>query len=183
MTEEGDDWSVLVFECAVDRWGLILAGLFELVDNMEEGILPHFKVSAAIPGKVLIISFRVFRNPLNENTIKDRLEKYAREQGLNYAIDPNVGESFGDYHHWIRCGDKNPRWVRKRCEALTHLSRLVVFLAQNSLDDWGTRLEMGHLTINMLGMREATVLESREAYFKDFVTNFIGTIPKAFKLP
>jgi hypothetical protein len=181
LTEEGNSWTVMVFRCTVDEWGRILTDLFELIDNIEEGCLPHYKVSAAIPRRILFISFRVLRDPIDENLVKKVLNKYALKNGIDYSLDPKKGEKYGNYHNWIRHSNKVPKWVRERCQALTHLSRLAILLSKNKILDFNVRRDMVHLAVNMLGMREATTLESQEAYFRDFITGGFVVIPKAAK--
>lgn len=171
-TENGNNWSVFVFKCLNHDWHHVLIDLFELIEQIDEADIPHFSVRYGTPK--LTISFRILRDETHERLLEEKIAEFMDKKGIKYRINPEGKNHFGHCHAWIRKDKKNPKWPRKRCEALNRLSRFVVSIAEDDLFDPENRFEWGHLTINMLGLQESIV--GRGAAFTDMITGKISGV-------
>lgn len=165
-TENGDNWTVAVLECTVNKLRPVLNGLFDKVDALPGIEIPHFSWR----GPMGIISFRVLRDPKISDSVANGISDWLRQHGVDFVIDPTIDQKLGGSHKWIRHGEKNPHWNRNRCEFLSQLSRLVVSAAKSGLFEACDRAEFAHMAVNMLFLQEATVLGSNRAYYLDVLT-------------
>lgn len=164
-TEIGDNWSVFFFECPTNMLRRVLIDLFQHVRKIDEARIPHFMVRECAFTQSVGISFRVLRNKSNEKIVDSKLAKFFEKEKLQYQKDPE-----GNRHAWLGKGTTNPKWNRKRCEALHQLSCLVVFLAQNDIYSANDRCHFAHYAVNMLALQEATVLGSNQVMFLDIIS-------------
>jgi len=169
-TEEGNNWTVVVFDCPSNRLNRILVDLFACVEHVKEAKLPHFTIRYTVFSRYVTISFRVLRDQASAQIVERKLTEFMQQEALEHRIDPEGTNHFAQCHAWIRKGETNRKWNDKRCRALNRLSCFVVSLAEDSLFDPDDRIEMGHLAVNMLLLQEATVPGSNRAYYVDFVT-------------
>jgi len=169
-TENGDNWTVAVLKCGVNELRPVLNGLFDKVDSLPGIEVPHFTLRWYDAGTIVIVSFRVLRDPEISDSVANGISDSLRQHGPNFAIDPTMDQELGEFHAWIRHGEKNPHWHRNRCELLSQLSRLAASAAKSDIFEACDRAELAHLTVNMLFLQEATVLGSNAAYYLDVLT-------------
>lgn len=182
-TEEGNNWTVAVFNCLSDELERILVDLFACIGQIKEAKIPHFTVRYTVFSKYVTISFRVLRDQAFAQVVEQELKRFMKQEALQHRINPWGTDRFAKSHAWIHKGETNPKWNKKRCQALNRLSRFVVSLAQDSLFDPDDRIEMGHLAINMLALQEATVPGSNGAYYVDFITGKVKGQYLTFQIP
>lgn len=159
-TENGDNWSVFFFECPTNRVRKVLVDLFLHIQKIEEARIPHFMNRQFAVTQHVGISLRVLRNQDDAKSVDGKLAKFFEEEKLQYQKDPR-----GNRHAWLRKGETNSKWNRKRCEALHQLSNLVVFLAQNDIFNTNDRCHFAHYAVNVLVLQEATVPGSNQVFF------------------
>jgi hypothetical protein len=180
-TENGDNWTVVIFKCGVNELRPVLDRLFGKADSLPEVEIPHFTLRWFDIGTIVTVSFRLLRCPEISDFIASRISYSLRQAGLSLAIDPSVDEELGEFHAWICHGGKNPFWNRNRCELLSQLSRLAVSAAKSDVFEACDRSLLAHLAVNMLFLQEATVPGTNAAYHLDVLTGqFCGpyqTIP------
>jgi hypothetical protein len=169
-TENGDNWTVVVFKCGVNELRPVLDGLFAKADSLHGIEIPHFTVRWFHVGTMMIVSFRLLRHPEISESVASGISDSLRHAGLNFAVDPSVDQELGEFHTWIRHGGENPFWNRDRCELLSQLSRLVASAARLDVFEARDRSLLAHLTVNMLFLQEATVLGSNASYHLDILT-------------
>jgi len=182
-TEDGNNWTVMVFDCPSDELNRVLVDLFARVEQIKEAKIPHFTVRFGAFGKHVTISFRVLRNQAVAESVEDELNKFMHSKGLLYRIDPEGTGHFAQCHAWIHKGEINQKWNNKRCQMLNGLSRFVVSLAENSVFDPDCRIEMAHLAVNMLALQEATVPGSNSAYYLDLVAGRVQGPYLTYQIP
>jgi hypothetical protein len=183
VTEEGKNWTVMVFDCPSDRLKRILVDLFGHIEKIKEAKIPHFTIRETVFSKYVTISFRVLRNQVSTQRVEQELKNFMEQEALQYQIDPVGNDHFAKCHAWIHKDETNTKWNQKRCQALNQLSLFVVSLAQNSLFDLDDRIDMGHLAINMLVLQEATVSGSNAAYYIDFISGKAKGQYLTFQIP
>ena len=170
-TENGDNWTVAVLKCGVNQLRPVLNSLFDKVDSLPGIEIPHSTLRNCDVGRMVIVSFRVLRDPKISDSVANGISDSLRQHGLGFAIDPTMDQELSECHMWIRHGEKNPHWNRNRCELLSQLSRLVVSAAKSGIFEAYDRAELAHLAVNMLFLQEATVLGSNDAYYLDVLTS------------
>jgi hypothetical protein len=141
-TEEGDNWTVAVFNLPRRNWTKILKSLLAQFDK-NEGRIPHYKImffDAAHDS--FKISFRVLRRQENEGLIKARISETLSE------YQPLIDPPKHDQHHWIEKGQRREHWTLERCQVLNKLSRFVLEIidSETVLDE---RYKWLHLFANM----------------------------------
>ncbi len=155
-TEKGDNWSVTVFLCPIDRLIEVLPALWDVLEqNNKITLIPHYTIRGSFPKqKIAIISWRVLRK--NEST--SRVDEIIRSKLIEYQIAPLKGEQFIKYHNWFLEGEVNEIWNRKSCELLHQLSDTAILIMKNGLfQDSSPVCSRGHtlhLLANMLGLQE-----------------------------
>lgn len=175
-TENGNNWTVVFFECSTDALGQVLVDLFQYIGKIEKAKIPHFMLREFI-GKHVGISLRVLRHPNYAKIVDSEIARFMKNKSLSYKINPE-----GNRHAWIRKDQRRPKWNRKRCEALNQLSRFVVSLVPNSVFSASDKCHMAHYLINMFALQEATVPGSDQVYFLDLVSGRAYSF-KTFRLP
>jgi hypothetical protein len=169
-TENGDNWTVVVLKCGINELRYVLDALFAKADSIPGIEIPHFTLRRFDIGTMMAVSFRVLRNPEISDSVASGISDSLRQAGLNFAVDPSVGQELGEFHTWIRHGGENPFWNRNRCELLSQLSRLVVSAARSDVFEARDRSLLAHLAVNMLFLQEATVPGSDVTYHLDVLT-------------
>lgn len=163
-TEVGDNWSVFFFECPVSRLKRVLVDLFHYIRDIKEVRIPHFLIREYVPTKHVGVSVRLLRQQGVAKDLDDKLAEFFDKQKIQYQRKPE-----GNRHAWLRKGETDPRWNRKRCEAIHQLSNFAVFLAVNDLFDTDDRCHNSHYLINMLALQEATVPQSNQVMLLDII--------------
>lgn len=151
MTEEGNNWTVLVFKCPRKNWTEILRNLYSELDRQKISLIPHYTIRFFDPPTdSFIISFRILRKQEHEEAIKSLVERLTK--GCEHEINPKTG-SFSNFHTWIRHESREPRWTKERCQILSKISRFVLEITKSdtSRDD---KKEWTHLFSNMAGINE-----------------------------
>lgn len=180
-TEEGNNWTVVVFECPTADWKKVLVDLFDFFKKEEEVRIPHFTIRDFDHKgfQILKVSFRVLGN----EDVEGRLGAFMKRRQLKFKINPEKDdpEFGGDLHGWIFKGERSNRWDRRRCVVLNRLSKVILYMALGDLFDFDSRLEIAHLAVNMLALKEAISLD-RMAYYFDSITGNRGCIPSTIDL-
>lgn len=169
-TENGDNWTVVVFKCGINELRHALNRLFAKVDSLSGIEIPHFTLRSFEIGAMVTVSFRVLRNPAISDSVASEISDSLQQARLNYAVDPSLHQELGEFHAWIRHGGENPFWSRNRCELLSQLSRLVVSAAKSDVFEARDRSLLAHLAVNMLFLQEATVPRSDATYHLDVLS-------------
>jgi len=169
-TENGNNWTVVVFKCGINELRHALNGLFAKVDSLAGIEIPHFTLRWFDIGTMVTVSFRVLRNSEISDSVANEISDSLRQAGLNFAVDPSVDQELGKFHTWIRHGGENLFGNRNRCELLSHLSRVVVSAAKSDVFEACDRSLLAHLAVNMLFLQEATVPGSDTTYHLDVLT-------------
>jgi hypothetical protein len=146
-TEEGTNWTVVVFRCPRKNWTETLRSFFSELDKQRLSMNPHYTMRSFEPSTdSLIISFRVLRKQEHEESVKSLIEKLL--ENYEHETDPKAGTTFSSFHTWIRHGEKDPKWTPERCHTLSKLSRFVLEII-NSNTTFEQRREWLHLFANM----------------------------------
>ena len=149
-TEEGSNWTVIVFRCPRRNWTEALTSVFSELDKQKLSLNPHYTIrSFESPTDSFIISFRILRRQEHEESVKSLIEKLLKD--YEHETDPKAGALFSNYHMWIRHGEKDSRWTPERCHTLSKISRFVLEIMESdtSKED---KEEWTHLFSNMAGV-------------------------------
>ena len=151
VTEEGNNWTVVVFKCPRYTWVQVLRGFFTFLSRCKECLLPHFTVRDH-DANSLFISFRILRRKEDKALVESKiLESNIRR--LEHKIDPPKGHPFFRYYAWIGQNTRCERWTKERCEILSKLSKFVLdtIKPNTTLEN---RIEWNHLFSNMTSVFE-----------------------------
>jgi hypothetical protein len=174
-TELKDNWATFFFECPTLDFKRILTDLFSLLDDTTEAQIPHFLIREYSLTKKIGVSLRILREPNKSTEVENALCTFFEKNKLKYQNEPE-----GNRHAWLRRGQIDKSWNKKRCEAIHQLSKFVVFMANNDLFDTSSRCLNAHYLINMLALQEATVPQSNQVLFLDIIE---GKAPGFHTLP
>ena len=163
-TEVGDNWVTFFFECSPSDFKRILIDLFSLIKKITDAEIPHFLIREYVPTRHLGISLRILRKQTKSKEIDDKLCKFFEKHNIQYQKEPEANR-----HAWLRKGQVDSYWSRKRCEAIHKLSDFAVFMAKNDLFDTDSKCLNAHYLVNMLALQEATVPQSNQVCFLDIV--------------
>jgi hypothetical protein len=147
-SEEGSNWTVVVFKCPRKNWTDILRSLFSELDRQKLALMPHYRLSGFDPSTdSLFFSFRIFRKQEQEESIKVLVEKLLKDQ--EHEFDPKGTNRFAQYHAWVG----TVGWTKEKCEILSKMSRFVLEIigSETSIDD---KEQWTHLFTNMVGLEE-----------------------------
>ncbi len=162
-----EDWTVAVFKCEKTGWKKVLIALVDVVDRLQkQGKAKSFHYTIREIDQTddkPWISFRVYRDREFADDIEKALDAILfKEIGEgNYQVPPKDPEFKGHINflpydepekvatHW-----GTPDNWNRFCEFLNRLSVLVVDLARQDQFEGEKRQEIGHLALNMLGLRE-----------------------------
>jgi hypothetical protein len=147
VTEEGSNWTVVVFRCPRKKWTETLRNLFSKLEEQKSALIPHYTIRSFEPTtESLIISFRILRKQEHEEAIKSLMDKFMKD--YNHEIDPEEGSPLSVFHKWIRHGERDSHWNMERCQTLSRISRFVleIMKSDTSRDD---KEEWTHLFSNM----------------------------------
>jgi len=169
-TTQGDNWTVVAYTAEPDRWMDVTARLFNLLTSLGEASLPHYTVRAWHPQIFTITSFRALRRPEDEPRVVGELTACLKDLGVaSHKIDPPDDDvDFRGCHAWIRKGETDSRWTRRRCRVLNRLSELAVKAYEEGVFDPDSRFEWAHMAVNMFAVNEAVNLG--QAYLYDALT-------------
>jgi hypothetical protein len=153
-----NEWLVAVFKCKTSEVKNILTDFYLFVDSLKGTRSMHFLVGDRIDDKV-VFSFRIQVDPKHKGKIKNLLaEKLCLLlQSNEFAIDPPSASALGKYVVW------NPEkyianyGMKKFCryvDLLKNLSTLVIGMVENDYFDSKERIELAHITAQMLGCTE-----------------------------
>jgi len=170
-TEEGSNWTVVVFRCPRKNWTETLRSFFSKLDKQRLSLNPHYTIrSFESSTDSFIISFRILRKQEHEEPVKSLIEKLSKN--YDHETDPKAGTTFSNYHMWIRHGEKDPRWTPERCHTLSKISRFVLEIMKSDTirDD---KEEWTHLFSNMAGVFDLfKIYQSPETILNPDVTQY-----------
>ena len=150
ITEEGNNWTVVVFKCPRTNWVEILRGFFSHIEPHKECLIPHYTIRAFEGASdSLILSLRVLRRKEDEELVKSKMTEFIK--GYEYQIDPTEKDSFYNYHNWIKKGATSRKWTRERCLILSKISKFVLEII-NSETTKEDKEEWTHLLSNTMAM-------------------------------
>jgi hypothetical protein len=145
-TEEGSNWTVVVFRCPRRNWTETLRNLCSELDNQGLSLMPHYTIRAFDPlTDSFMISFRILRQKIHEVAITSLLEKILKN--YEHEIDPKGSSPFSQFHAW----GSTVGWTKDRCEILSKMSRFALesIKANTSME---VRLDWAHLFSNMIAI-------------------------------
>lgn len=145
-TEEGSNWTVVVFRCPRKNWTETLRNLYSELDKQGLSLMPHYTIRAFDPlTDSFMVSFRILRKREDEAAIASLLEKFLKE--YQHEIDPKGSSRLSQYHEWRG----TIGWTKERCEILSKMSRFALesIKANTSME---VRLDWSHLFSNMIAV-------------------------------
>lgn len=147
VTEDGNNWTVVVFRCPRKNWIETLGSLFSELDKQRLSFIPHYTLRLFDSSTdSFIVSFRTLRKQEDSESVKGLIDKLL--EGYDHEIDPKTGSSFFQYHLWIYHGQVEPDWNRQKCQALSSISRLILSII-DSKTSFDQRYQWLHLFANM----------------------------------
>jgi len=146
-TQDPENWTVIVFMCPAESWQRVLIEMFSHLRRINEAQLPHFLIRSFDQGRY-VVSLRILREPSAAHIVEGSLNKFLVERNLEIIGANRTDRLSGWISEW------NDHWNRPRCEALNHLSEVVVLLAENELFHPEDRRDMAHYYTIMLGLYE-----------------------------
>jgi hypothetical protein len=146
-TEEGSNWTVVVFKCPRKNWTETLRSLYSELDRQGLSLIPHYEIrSFEQKTDSFLITFRILREQRHEEAIKSLIEKFMA--AYEHEIDPEKGNRFASYHAWFLHRDRSAKWTEEKCRILNKISKFVL-----EIIDSGTLMEVRyewlHLFANM----------------------------------
>ena len=147
-TEEGSNWTVVVFRCPRKNWTETLRNLYSELDKQGLSLMPHYTIrffDASTDS--LIMSFRILRQKEDEAAITSLLEKFLKD--YEHEIDPRGSSPLSQYHEWR----DTVGWTKDRCEILSKISRFVLEIIRSDTSR-SDKEEWTHLFSNMAGIVE-----------------------------
>ena len=144
-TEEGNNWTVVVFKCPRMNWIEVLKDFFFHIEKYEGCLIPHYTIRQF--DKVndsLIIELRVLRGKGDEKLVKSIITEFIED--YDHQIDPS-------HHRWITKGATSQKWTGERCIILNMISKFVLEII-NSDTTKEDKEEWTHLFSNMTAMFE-----------------------------
>lgn len=168
-TEEGSNWTVVVFKCPRKNWTETLRSLYSELDKQNQPLIPHYEIRFFEQRTdSFFITFRILRKREDERVVKSLIEKFMK--GRDYEIDPKTGSQFSSYHAWIQHGDRSAKWTEEKCKILSRISRFALEII-NSDTTWKDRYEWLHLFANMAAIFQIEeVAWTAETYPRQFQT-------------
>ena len=166
-TEEGSNWTVVVFRCPRKNWTETLRNLYSELDKQGLSLMPHYTIRLFDASTdSFIVSFRILRQKEHEAAITSLLEKFLKD--YEHEIDPRGSSPFSQYHAW----GNTVGWTKNRCEILSKISRFVLEIirsdtSRNDKEEWT------HLFSNMAGVFDLfKIYQSPETILNPDVTQY-----------
>jgi len=164
---EAKDWTVAVFRCPKDNWPNILIKLSDTIQSLGDKVLSfHFTIRAYMNDH-LWVSYHIFMKLENAEYIEGEVRRILIQLvgEDNFEVPPRTSR-FRGYIMFLPFDEPEKaethwgsaeNWKRF-CHMLNILSLIVIDMAKQNQFEGFKRQEIGHLLLNMLGIRETAYM-------------------------